>query len=74
MATGQHGHSGLSVHQSVTPVSKPESGSATRRPHSMGAAAALGHTSRHETATPTPVQVLQHNPTESHGMVCESSL
>lgn len=58
MVAGLLGHRGLSVHQSATLVSKQESDSAVPRPHSMGAAAAPGHTYRQGTATPTPAQVL----------------
>lgn len=57
MVAGQYGQSGLSVHQSVTLVSKQESDSAVHPHHSMGAAAVPGHMYRRETATPTPAQV-----------------
>lgn len=60
MVAGHPGHHGPSVHLSVTPVSKQESDSAVHPHHSMGAAAALGHTYRQETVTPTPAQVLHH--------------
>lgn len=58
MAAGQSGLRGLSVHQNVTRASKQGSDSAIHPPHSMGAAAVLGHTSRPETVTPIPAQVL----------------
>lgn len=58
MEAGQHGLSGTSVQLNVTLVFKLESDSAIHLHHCMVVVNARVHTSRPETATPTPAQVL----------------
>lgn len=58
MEAGQHGLSGQSVQLNVTLVFKLESDSAIHLHHCMVVVNARVHTSRPETVTPTPAQVL----------------
>lgn len=59
MEAGQRGLSGPSVQPNVTLVFKLESDSAIHPHRCMVGVNARVHTSRPETATPTPAQVLQ---------------